>query len=76
MRSRFSPERADVGSAVCHVLSRAALLAALGFIIGYVHQRFDGLRSLRRTWIYAQLERLPRLESAVWRCTWSTSSSG
>jgi ubiquinone biosynthesis protein len=62
----YLSKAARIGSAIFHVMSRAALLAALGLIVGYVHQRFDGLRILRGTWAYAQLERLPPLESVVW----------
>jgi ubiquinone biosynthesis protein len=62
----YISKAANLGTAIFLIMSRAALLAAMGLSIGYVHQRFDGLRLLRGTWVYDQLERIPRLESAVW----------
>jgi ubiquinone biosynthesis protein len=62
----YISKAAHVGSAVFHIMSRAALLAALGLGIGYIHQRFDGFRMLRGKWAYDQLQRIPPLENAVW----------
>jgi ubiquinone biosynthesis protein len=49
-----------------HLLSRVSLLAAAGFVVGYVHQRFDLLRALRGKGIYDQLQRLPQLSGVTW----------
>jgi ubiquinone biosynthesis protein len=62
----YISKAAQLGATMLSALSFAALLAALGLVIGYVHQRFNGFQRLRGTWAYAQLERLPQLESAVW----------
>ncbi|WP_218920268.1 ABC1 kinase family protein [Chondromyces crocatus] len=55
-----------VGFTVFHLLARAALLSALVLIVGYAHQHFDAFGALRGQWVYAQLERIPRLSSTFW----------
>ena len=62
----YISKAAHVGSAVFHLLSRAALLAAVGLLFGYLHQRFDIFAALRGKWVYEQLERIPRLPGAMW----------
>jgi predicted unusual protein kinase regulating ubiquinone biosynthesis (AarF/ABC1/UbiB family) len=62
----YISKAAHVGAAVFHILSRAALVAALGLGVSYVHQRFDAFRAFRGMWAYTQLQRIPRLEGGVW----------
>ncbi len=62
----YVSKAAQVGLFLFMALSRGCVLAAVGSVVLMLHQRFHILYRLRSTWVYAAVERLPRIDTVVW----------
>ncbi len=62
----YISKASQVGEYIFVTLSRACSVAAVLALAALVHQHYNFFERLRSTWVYEELERLPRFDSLVW----------
>ena len=62
----YISKASQVGEYIFLTLSRACSVIAVLALTALVHQHYNFFDWLRSTWIYEELERLPRFDSLVW----------